>query len=781
MRKYIVIALLLVLKLSNQVFAQCPEITNSTINGATTIITACPGDTITLNTTGNNLPVGGTIDWYQSPFSNFNPYNQQGTFLGSSVLPGGNGANCPDVCPDLLALFINACNGRGVEWDNEYIIFSAGKGFKVDDLEVDLPNNINVPNSTTNNDINMGIAPCGLQIPQSKLIDSLRKGSCNPSNILPANPGSTIPAGALVFLFTGNDVTVTYDLGDLCASGKVIYVLQSDCNRTAGAFVNSPSCTGNNQERTTKIQLKNCNCVDSMVYSRCGLVDLDGEYAFDNGEDIQTTDNGGVTIGANPCNGPNFDQLPIPVLPLELKFVASDSLCNGGTRFIKAIVNPTPSGQCQQVFSQTLEFRVVCPDVTFAPSAPQICTGGTTNIQLSSSAPNATFSWTVNEQNNVTGATSGSGNNISQTLNLVQSGNGTVKYDVTATANGCKGKPVTITVTVVNGENLDISISGDTVFCDGGKSTLTAIEGFTTYIWSNGSTTRSIEVVASGTYTVTGTVAGGCSAIASIRVVESAPIVLDITKREIACDGDENGLISVTVVSGGNAPFLYSLNGGQFGSASTFDNLSIGEYTIMVRDKNGCTGFGAIPIGSKSPITVSLGADQTIEIGEEVQLNGIVAGAQGNIQTTWTPVTNLSCTNCTNPLADPSQTTTYILEVEDENGCKASDTITINVEDPQLPKDIFIPNTFTPNGDLKNDVFVVRGNGIKNISKLAVYNRFGENVYEATNILANDKTTGWNGYYKGKLAPVESYSYVCNVEFIDGTIEELKGMVHIIR
>lgn len=62
-----------------------------------------------------------------------------------------------------------------VEWGNEYIIFSAGKGFKVDDLEVDLPNNINVPNSTTNNDINMGIAPCGLQIPQSKLIDSLRK------------------------------------------------------------------------------------------------------------------------------------------------------------------------------------------------------------------------------------------------------------------------------------------------------------------------------------------------------------------------------------------------------------------------------------------------------------------------------------------------------------------------------------------------------------------------------------------------------------------------------
>jgi gliding motility-associated-like protein len=176
-----------------------------------------------------------------------------------------------------------------------------------------------------------------------------------------------------------------------------------------------------------------------------------------------------------------------------------------------------------------------------------------------------------------------------------------------------------------------------------------------------------------------------------------------------------------------------------------------------------------------------LGADQTIEIGEEVQLNGIVAGAQGNIQTTWTPVTNLSCTNCTNPIADPSQTTTYILEVEDENGCKASDTITINVEDPQMPQDIFIPNTFTPNGDLKNDVFVVRGNGIKNISKLAVYNRFGENVYEATNILANDKTTGWNGYYKGKLAPVESYSYICNVEFIDGTSEVLKGMVHIIR
>lgn len=781
MRRNIIIALFSVFFISNQANAQCPEITNSTINGGIGQITACPGDTITINTTGNNLPVGGTIDWYQSPFSDFNPYNSEGTFLGSSVLPGGNGANCPEVCPDLLAIFINACNGSGVEWDNEYIIFSAGKGFKVDDLEVDLPNNINNPNSTTNNDINMGIAPCGLQIPQSKLIDSLRKGSCNPSNIIPANPGSTIPAGALVFLFTGNDVTVTYDLGDLCSTGKVIYVLQSNCNRTAGAFVNAESCSGNNQERTTKIQLKNCNCTDSMVYSRCGLLNLDGEYAFDNGQSVQTVDNGGVTIGVNPCNGPNFDQLPIPLLPLELKFVAADSLCNGGTRFIKAIVNPAPSGTCPPTFSQTLEFKVVCPDVSFAPIEPQICTGGTTNIQLNSSVPNATFTWTVAEQNNVSGAINGSGNTIAQTLNLVEAGNGTVKYDVTATANGCIGKPVSIIVTVVNGENLDITISGYTLFCDGGKTILTASEGFGTYVWSNGATTSSIEVDATGTYTVTGTVIGGCSAITSISVVEAAPIVLDVTKRDIACDGDANGFISVSVISGGSAPFLYSLNGGQFGTVNTFENLSFGKYTINVKDQNNCTAFFALPIQPKSPLTLTLGADQTIEIGQEAQINGVVNGAQGNVQATWTPNNNLSCTNCVNPIADPSQTTTYILEIEDENGCKASDTITINVEDPQLPQDIFIPNTFTPNGDLKNDIFVVRGNGIKTISKLAIYNRYGENVFEASNILANDNTTGWNGYYKGKLAPVESYAYICNVEFIDGTKKELKGMVHIIR
>lgn len=781
MKKQAILALLLLIFIGNNTFGQCPEITNSTIDGGTSLITACPGDTITLNTTGNNLPVNGTIDWYQSPFADFNPYNQEGTFLGSSVLPGSNGVNCPDVCPNLLAVFINACNGRGVEWDNEYLIFSAGKGFKVNDLEVDLPNNVNTPDNTGNNDINLGISPCGLQIPQQKLIDSLRQGACNPSNIIPANPGSSIPAGALVFLFTGNDVTVTYNLGDLCAEGKVIYVLQSSCERTAGAFVNSASCSGNNQNRTTKIQLKDCNCADSIVYSRCGLVDLDGEYAFDNGEAVQTVDNGGVTVGDNPCNGPNFGELPIPELPLELKFVASDSLCNGGIRFIKAILNSRPIGQCQPIFSQTLTFNVVCPEVSYEPSAPQICNGGTTNISLFSSTPNASFSWTVKDQNNVTGAIAGSGSTIAQTLSLIEGGSGSVNYEVTATANGCVGKPTTILVNVLNGIALDLFISGDTTFCDGGSSVLTASEGFASYLWSNQATTRAITVNSSGQYSVTGTIQGGCSATTSIFIREFDPIILDLTTRDISCSGDNNGLIVAGIKSGGTAPFTYSINGGEFGESNTFTELSVGEYTITAKDINGCTGFATISIDSKNSIVVDLGPDQTIQLGDKALISGVVQNAEGDITYTWTPTNNLSCTNCVNPEAMPTQTTTYILSVEDENGCVGSDTIVITVENPKTIQTLFIPNSFSPNGDNENDVFIVRGEGIKIVKKMAIFNRWGENVYTAENIQANDKNSGWNGIYKGKNAPVESYAYTCLVEFLDGTQKEVKGMVHIIR
>ncbi len=87
------------------------------------------------------------------------------------------------------------------------------------------------------------------------------------------------------------------------------------------------------------------------------------------------------------------------------------------------------------------------PVAMATPSTQTICNGTTTNIALSSNVVGTTFSWTVSEVN-VTGATSGSGTTIAQTLTATSTTSGTATYTITPSANGCTGNPIIVTVTV---------------------------------------------------------------------------------------------------------------------------------------------------------------------------------------------------------------------------------------------------------------------------------------------------------------------------------------------
>ncbi|MFN6389819.1 MAG: gliding motility-associated C-terminal domain-containing protein, partial [Bacteroidota bacterium] len=67
---------------------------------------------------------------------------------------------------------------------------------------------------------------------------------------------------------------------------------------------------------------------------------------------------------------------------------------------------------------------------------------------------------------------------------------------------------------------------------------------------------------------------------------------------------------------------------------------------------------------------------------------------------------------------------------------------------------IYVPNAFTPNGDGKNDVFRIRGYGVEYISIFRVYSRWGELMFETTDI-----SQGWDGTYKGELQFPAVYVY----------------------
>jgi len=110
------------------------------------------------------------------------------------------------------------------------------------------------------------------------------------------------------------------------------------------------------------------------------------------------------------------------------------------------------------------------------------------------------------------------------------------------------------------------------------------------YLWSNGSTVQDPSGLTANTYNVTVTDANGCINTASATVTQPTALSGNITSQtNVACFGDNSG--SVTVAgSGGTPSYQYSINGGaSYQGSGTFNNLSSGNYTIIVRDNNLCT------------------------------------------------------------------------------------------------------------------------------------------------------------------------------------------------
>ncbi|MFY0254424.1 gliding motility-associated C-terminal domain-containing protein [Chitinophaga sp. 30R24] len=106
-------------------------------------------------------------------------------------------------------------------------------------------------------------------------------------------------------------------------------------------------------------------------------------------------------------------------------------------------------------------------------------------------------------------------------------------------------------------------------------------------------------------------------------------------------------------------------------------------------------------------------------------------------------------------------------------GCE--DKESLPAEGKTLPDGVYIPNTFTPNNDGKNDVLLVYGYIIKDLH-IAIFDQWGEKVFES-----NNQTTGWDGNYKGKALPSGVYIYVCHLTLTDGTKTEKRGVINLIR
>jgi gliding motility-associated-like protein len=201
-------------------------------------------------------------------------------------------------------------------------------------------------------------------------------------------------------------------------------------------------------------------------------------------------------------------------------------------------------------------------------------------------------------------------------------------------------------------------------------------------------------------------------------------------------------------------------------------------YRVVGHDDHNCfTDTGYVPIVVYPYPLVDAGKDQTITVGSSVKLGPVFSKDVRTMK--WSPDKWLDCVTCPQPTASPKQTTRYTLEVANEGGCVSRDDVNLFVI--CLEGNLFMPNTFSPNGDGLNDVFYPRGKGIYGVKTFRVFDRWGELVFEQGNFQANDITKGWNGMYKGKLASQDVYVYTIDVVCENNQVFSFKGNIALIR
>ena len=327
-----------------------------------------------------------------------------------------------------------------------------------------------------------------------------------------------------------------------------------------------------------------------------------------------------------------------------------------------------------------------------------------------------------------------------------------------------------------------VNAGNNTAVCERKAATLEAT-GADKYAWSPAkglSCTNCATPVASPdstiTYKVNGETIFGCKAADSVIITVKHPFRMQIGMGDTLCKGESFHLQANNADVYEWTPSLGLDNNHSKTPLARPQQTT--EYQVVGRDNVGCyydTGFVKLIVYSFP--TVDAGADKTIAVGSSTELNAKVSNDATVIK--WQPAVGLSCSDCANPVANPKQTTAYTIMAMNQGGCLSRDEITVFVVCNN--GNIFLPNTFSPNGNGTNDVFYPRGTGLYSIRSMRIFNRWGEPVYEATNFKANDASKGWNGMYKGQPAPNEVYVYFVEVICENSSVLMYSGNIALIR
>jgi gliding motility-associated-like protein len=348
-------------------------------------------------------------------------------------------------------------------------------------------------------------------------------------------------------------------------------------------------------------------------------------------------------------------------------------------------------------------------------------------------------------------------NGITGTWAPAINNNATTTYTFTPTS-GCA---TTTTMQVVISNQVTPTFTNPGPICAGTSFTLptTSINGIT------GTWTPAINNNATTTYTFTPS--SGCATTTTMQVVVNDPITGVLTNSTPASCGKINGEITLGAVTGGTSPYDYNFNNQGFSSTTTYSYLNGENYTIVVRDDNGCTYTTSVAVNSVGSAPTDI---DYLLIPGTCEENGsfIVTDVYGgNAPYSFSH----NGTVIGDTIVDVSAGG-YNLLITDTDGC-ALDTV-LFMPDGIGEETIHIPNVFTPNEDLANDTWFISGTCIISL-ECVIVNRWGEVMAKLDNI-----TDEWDGKINGHKASEGVYFYKAKITYYSGNAEEFHGHITLI-
>ncbi len=361
-------------------------------------------------------------------------------------------------------------------------------------------------------------------------------------------------------------------------------------------------------------------------------------------------------------------------------------------------------------------------------------------------------------------------------------------------SNGCLSNIFEITISEEIDTPIAIASSTEMIYCDGNQIQLDGSASSQGLLYNYQWTTIDGSIV-SNANTLNPTIdqAGSyvlevinnetsCSTFDTILILYEMDGLLDMVLdiQESSCLSAANGEVSIIDVIGGLAPYEYSSDGINFSSENTFSSTTDGNVSVYVRDARNCILDSLVFIGTGNPLTVDLGPDITINIGEEVLIDFDTNVPIAQIDTIeWTSNPNIDCINCQSLNYSPSQSTAVIITITDIYGCMATDIINIIVENNDK---VYVPNVFTPNNDGINDFISVYGNQyIEEIISFTIYDRWGEIVFEEKSFQVNDESVKWEGKLASKAMLPAVFVY--RLLYLDkaGKVKEQTGDITLLN